>query len=145
MQTSAITSSSSSVYAAAASDFTPSAINGRPDFEFAAALQKVSPQAQVKAKATATDFEAMFLNSMFAQMTSGLKGEGPFGDTVGTGVWRSMLTEQYSKTFAKAGGVGIASEVYRTLILQQAKGQSNDPNNGPIQSASNGTNKATSQ
>ena len=39
----------------------------------------------------------MFLNSMFSQMTSGLKGEGPFGDTTGTGVWRSMLTEQYSK------------------------------------------------
>ena len=115
MQTSAITSS------AAAGNFTPPVVNGRPDFDFAAALQKVSPQAQAKAKATATDFEAMFLNSMFSQMTSGLKGEGPFGDTVGTGVWRSMLTEQYSKSFAKAGGVGIASEVYRTLILQQAK------------------------
>jgi hypothetical protein len=31
-----------------------------------------------------------------------------------------MLTDQYSKNFAKAGGVGISSEVYRTLILQQA-------------------------
>ena len=95
-------------------------INGRPDCQLADALTKVSPQAQAKAKATATDFEAMFLNSMFAQMTSGIKGEGPFGDTPGTGVWRSMLTEQYSKSFAKAGGVGISNEVYRTLILQQA-------------------------
>jgi flagellar protein FlgJ len=128
MQTSAITSSASSAYSAAASNFTPSVINGRPDFEFAAALQKVSPKAQAKAKTTATDFEAMFLNSMFAQMISGLKGDGPFGDTVGTGVWRSMLTEQYSKTFAQAGGVGIASDVYRTLILQQAKTTSNGTN-----------------
>jgi peptidoglycan hydrolase FlgJ len=32
-----------------------------------------------------------------------------------------MLTEQYSKQFAKAGGVGISNEVYRTLILTQAK------------------------
>jgi Rod binding domain-containing protein len=95
--------------------------NGHPDYDLADALSKVSPRAQAKAKATATDFEAMFLNSMFAQMTSGLKGEGPFGDTPGTGIWRSMLTEQYSKSFAKAGGVGISSEVYRTLILQQAK------------------------
>jgi peptidoglycan hydrolase FlgJ len=95
-------------------------INGRPDPQFADALARVSPQAQAKAKSTATDFEAMFLNSMFSQMTSGLKGEGPFGDTPGTGVWRSMLTEQYSKTFAKAGGVGIAKDVYRTLIMQQA-------------------------
>ncbi|WGD55500.1 flagellar assembly peptidoglycan hydrolase FlgJ [Bradyrhizobium sp. CB1650] len=95
--------------------------NGRPDFELAAALQKVSPQQQAKAQKTATDFEGMFLNAMFSQMTSGLKGEGPFGNTTGTGVWRSMLTEQYSKNFANAGGVGVASEVYRTLILQQAK------------------------
>jgi flagellar protein FlgJ len=58
---------------------------------------------------------------MFSNMTSGLKGEGPFGDTEGTGVWRSMLTQQYSKSFAKAGGVGISDDVYRTLILQQAK------------------------
>ena len=94
--------------------------HGRPDPQFAEALKKVSPQAQAKAKATATDFEAMFLNSMFSQMTSGLKGEGPFGDTPGTGVWRSMLTEQYSKSFAQAGGVGISNDVFRTLILQQA-------------------------
>ena len=95
-------------------------INGRPDYDFATALTKVSPQVQAKARAKAQDFEAMFLNSMFSQMTSGLKGEGPFGSTTGTGVWRSMLTEQYSKTFAKAGGVGIANEVYRTLIMQQS-------------------------
>jgi peptidoglycan hydrolase FlgJ len=95
-------------------------INGRPDTQLADALTRVSPQLQKKAKAQAQDFEAMFLSSMFSQMTSGLKGDGPFGDTVGTGVWRSMLTEQYSKSFAKAGGVGISNEVYRSLILQQA-------------------------
>lgn len=95
-------------------------LNGRPDYALLDALKKVSPQAQHKAKGAAQDFESVFLNSMFSQMTSGIKGEGPFGDTPGTGVWRSMLTDEYSKSFAKAGGVGIASEVYRTLILQQA-------------------------
>jgi len=106
---------------ATSSAFSVESRNGRPDFDLASALQKVSPKQQARAQKTATDFEAMFLNSMFSQMTSGLKGEGPFGDTPGTGVWRSMLTEQYSKNFAKAGGVGVASEVYRTLIMQQAK------------------------
>ena len=96
-------------------------IHGRPDYDFADALTKVAPKAQAKAKSTAQDFEGMFLNSMFSQMTSGLQGEGPFGSTTGTGVWRSMLTEQYSKSFAKAGGVGIAKDVYRELIMQQAK------------------------
>jgi Rod binding domain-containing protein len=110
--------------------FTMPVLNGRPDREFAAALQRVTPQQQAKAKTTATDFEAMFLNSMFAQMTAGLKGEGPFGDTPGTGVWRSMLTEQYSRQFARAGGVGIAKDVYRTLILTQAKSTNKTANQG---------------
>jgi Rod binding domain-containing protein len=57
---------------------------------------------------------------MFSQMMSGIKGDGPYGNTPGTGIWRSMMTEQYSKSFAQAGGVGISSDVYRTLILQQA-------------------------
>jgi peptidoglycan hydrolase FlgJ len=90
------------------------------DTAFAAALGKISPQAQQKAKKSAQDFEAVFLNSMFSQMTSGLQGDGPFGDTVGTGAWRSMLTDQYARSFAKAGGVGISNDVYRSLIMQQA-------------------------
>jgi peptidoglycan hydrolase FlgJ len=94
--------------------------NNRPDYKFAEALGKVSPEIQSKLKTSAQNFEAVFLNSMFSQMTTGLKGDGPFGDTVGTGVWRSMLTDQYSQSFAKSGGVGISNEVFRTLILQQA-------------------------
>jgi peptidoglycan hydrolase FlgJ len=116
-----------SIHSAASAKAAVPIYNGRRDFEMAAALAKVSPQAQAKAKKTSQDFEGMFLNQMFSQMTSGLTGEGPFGDTPGTGVWRSMLTEQYSKSFAKAGGVGISKDVYRTLILQQANqiGQTN--------------------
>lgn len=93
----------------------------RADPELAEALTKVPEATQNKIRGQARDFEAMFLNSMFSQMTSGIKGEGPFGDTPGTGVWRSMLTDEYAKSFAKAGGVGISNDVFRTLILQQAK------------------------
>lgn len=93
----------------------------RADPQLAEALAKVPEATQKKIRGQAQDFEAMFLNSMFSQMTSGIKGEGPFGNTPGTGVWRSMLTDEYSKSFAKAGGVGISNDVFRTLILQQAK------------------------
>lgn len=95
-------------------------VNGLPDPVFAKALEKVSPENQAKAKAKAEDFEAVFLNSMFSQMTSGVKGEGPFGDTQSTGVWRSMMVDQYARSFAKTGGIGIGNEVYRMLITQQA-------------------------
>jgi Rod binding domain-containing protein len=80
---------------------------------------KISPAGKAKAKETAQDFEAMFLNSMFQQMFTGVDGEGPFGGSGPTGVWRSFLTNEYSKTFAKAGGVGIADQVYRSLIHMQ--------------------------
>lgn len=105
---------------AASRSMSAASVNGRPDLAFADALTKVSPQAQAKSQAQAQDFEALFLNSMFSQMTSGVKGDGPFGDTPGTGVWRSMLTEEYARSFARAGGVGISNDVYRTLIMQQA-------------------------
>jgi Rod binding domain-containing protein len=95
-------------------------INGRIDHALLDALKKVSPQARDKAKTNAENFEATFLNSMFQQMLAGVKGEGPFGDTPGTGVWRSMMADEYAKSFAKSGGVGISSDVFRTLIMQQA-------------------------
>ena len=97
-----------------------SLINGRKDLQLAEALSKVSPEAQKKTRAKAVEFEAMFLNTMFSQMTTGVKGEGPFGDTTGTGAWRSMVTDEYSKSFARSGGIGICNDVFRALILQQA-------------------------
>jgi peptidoglycan hydrolase FlgJ len=112
---------SSGITSSSSAPNTLSTYVARPDLTLNAALQKVSPQAQAKAKSTATDFEAMFINQMFSQMTNGLQGDGPFGNTPGTGVWRSMMTEQYSKSFAKAGGIGISKDIYRELILQQAK------------------------
>ena len=95
-------------------------INGRPDVALIEALKKVSPEKQQETKAASQDFEAVFLNSMFQQMFSGVKGEGPFGETPGTGPWRSMLTEQYAKGISKSGGIGIADDVFRSLIMQQA-------------------------
>jgi len=95
-------------------------INGRPDIALQQALTKVSPEQITKTKKQSEDFEAAFINSMFQQMMSGLQGEGPFGNTTGTGAWRSMLTDEYAKSFSKAGGVGVSSDVFRTLILQQA-------------------------
>ena len=77
-----------------------------------------SRAAKAKAKATGQDFEAMFLNSMFQQMFSGV-GQGPFSGGHGANIWRSFLTDEYSKSFVKAGGIGIAAQVTRELLAQQ--------------------------
>jgi Rod binding domain-containing protein len=91
----------------------------------AGGVKKPSLNAQnlAKAKGAAQDFESVFLNSMFQQMNTSTGGEGPFGGNGATGVWRSFLTNEYSNTFAKAGGIGIADQVYSTLIAHQS-GQS---------------------
>lgn len=74
---------------------------------------------KAKARADAVDFESMFLSQMFNHMFTGIDGEGPFGGAGGSGVWRSFLSDEYAKSFAKAGGIGLADHVYQTLITQQ--------------------------
>ena len=81
--------------------------------------RKGAPTSHAKARATAQDFEAVFLNAMFSQMFTAIGKEGPLGDGPGVGVWRSFLTDEYAKTFARAGGIGLADDVYRSLIAQQ--------------------------
>jgi peptidoglycan hydrolase FlgJ len=84
-----------------------------------------SPDTKAKARANAVDFEAMFLSSMFNNMFTSIDGEGPFGGGGAGGVWRSFLSDEYAKSFAKAGGIGLADSVYRSLIAQQeARGAS---------------------
>jgi flagellar protein FlgJ len=84
-------------------------------------MAKVQAEMKIKskAKAAARNFEAMFLNTMFQQMFTGIDGDGPFGGSGSLKVWRSFLTDQYAKTFAKAGGIGIAADVYQELLRQQ--------------------------
>ena len=83
------------------------------------------PDPKAKARAGAGDFEASFLNSMFNQMFTAMDGDGPFGGSKGVGVWRSFLSEQYAKSFAQSGGIGIANQVYRSLLAQQEASQMN--------------------
>lgn len=81
--------------------------------------QKPATGSNAKMRATAEDFETVYLNSMFQQMFAGVDGEGPFGGTTGTGPWRSMLTDEFAKSFVKKGGIGIADHVYASLLAKQ--------------------------
>ncbi len=74
---------------------------------------------KARAHAAAQNFESVFLNTMFEQMYTGIDGEGPFGGSGATGVWRSLLTDTYAKSFAKAGGIGLANHVYQQLLAMQ--------------------------
>ena len=71
-----------------------------------------------KAQKGAQDFEAVFLNSMFQQMFTGV-GKGPYSGGNGASAWRSFLTDEYAKSFAKKGGIGIADQVRKELLARQ--------------------------
>jgi len=82
--------------------------------------------ASEKARAAAQEFEAVFLNAMFQQMFTGV-GEGPFSGGPAAQIWRSFLTDEYAKSFAKVGGIGLADHLYRTLLDQQEAHASPSP------------------
>jgi Rod binding domain-containing protein len=85
------------------------------------ALAHQTPAAPGKNKAhgVAQDFESVFLTNMFENMFEGLDDDGPFGSGANNGAWRSMLTEQYGKSVAASGGIGIASQIERQLVALQ--------------------------
>src|ERR1700747_2844600 len=87
----------------------------------AAARAKTSPQARMRAQAEG--FEAQFLNSMFQEMYQNVGGDGPFGNSSGVGPWRSFLTDEYSKTIVKSGGIGIADAVYKQMLARLPSAQ----------------------
>lgn len=77
----------------------------------------------VKARAAAEKFEAFFLGQFLESMFAGVRTDGMFGGGNAENVYRSMLTQEYGKTIAAAGGVGIADSVYRSIIQIQEKEQ----------------------
>jgi len=84
---------------------------------------KTSKKAK-NAWAAAQNFEQIFVKNLYGQAFQGLNGEGPLG-TVGTGTetWRDLLVGEYANATTKAGGIGIAKNVYRELLhLQEGRG-----------------------
>ena len=75
--------------------------------------------AKATARKNAEDFEATFLNSMFQHMFTNTDGDGPMGGSTGIGVWRSFVTDEFAKSFAKKGGIGLADPVYKSLLAHQ--------------------------
>lgn len=77
----------------------------------------------VKARAAAEEFEAVFLSQMLSNMFAGIKTDKVFGGGHGEDAYRSMMIQEYGKSMASNGGVGIADAVMREIIQLQ-EGQS---------------------
>ena len=72
-----------------------------------------------KLRDTAQDFEAVFLSQMLKPMFEGIETDGMFGGGQGEEMWRSLMVDEYGKSIAKQGGIGIADAVMRTMLEMQ--------------------------
>ena len=70
-------------------------------------------------KATAQEFEAVFLSQMFSHMFTGLGSTGMFGGGSSEETYRTMMYQELGTTLSKAGGIGIAESVMRHMLKQQ--------------------------
>jgi Rod binding domain-containing protein len=76
----------------------------------------------VKAREAAEDFEAVFLSQMLSNIFAGIKTDKVFGGGHGEDAYRAMMIQEYGKSMAASGGVGIADAVMREIIqLQEAR------------------------
>jgi flagellar protein FlgJ len=71
----------------------------------------------------AKDFEAVFISQMLRHMFGDVGKEGLMHGGNAEEMWRDMLTEEYGKVVAGAGGIGIAPHVKAELTkLQEVSG-----------------------
>ncbi|WP_417783149.1 rod-binding protein [Terasakiella pusilla] len=72
-----------------------------------------------KIRETAIEFEAQFLSQMLQPMFEGIQAEEPFSGGHSEKLWQSMLVNEYGKSIAKSGGIGLADEVQKQLLRAQ--------------------------
>lgn len=69
----------------------------------------------------AEELEGVFLNTLVAEMFKGIETDGMFGGGHAEETWRGMLSEQYASEMAKAGGIGVASQIVASITQHQAQ------------------------
>ena len=64
-------------------------------------------------------FEAFYLTQVTANMFAGIETDPLFGGGPGEDVFQSLLTQEYGKIVARAGGIGIADSLAREILKLQ--------------------------
>ena len=73
------------------------------------------------ARKVGQEFEAVFLSQMIAHMFEGVGDDKLFGGGETGKLFRSMMQDEYGKTIARSGGIGIADSVTREVLKLQEK------------------------
>lgn len=67
----------------------------------------------------AEEFEAVFIAQMMAPMFEGLESDELFGGGAGEDIYQSVLVEEYGKSIARAGGIGLSDAIQREILRLQ--------------------------
>ena len=87
-----------------------------PKLDTEALARQQDPEAVRQA---AEDFEAVFVSQMLAPIFATIKTDTVFGGGPAEDIYRSLLVEEYGKSIARAGGIGIADQVQREILAIQ--------------------------
>lgn len=90
-----------------------------PSPELRAATTRPPRDPVAEARDTGRAFEALFLSQVLQRMFAGIPTNGLFGGGPGEEAFRSLLLDEYGKTIARNGGVGIADAVQREILRLQ--------------------------
>lgn len=88
-----------------------------------ATLNHYSRKSSSSLHETAQQFEAAFLRNMLEPMFTAMGDGGTWGSGTGSDTWRGMLIDEYAKSIADSGGIGIADAVERELLAIQENAQ----------------------
>ncbi len=101
---------------------------GNMDF-LAALAPRAAINGSANIAAAAEDFEAMFATQLLKPMFDTVPVNGLFGGGNGEEIMRSFLLQEYGKTIAKTGCLGIAPQVKNEMLRAQenAKGRKSPP------------------
>lgn len=83
------------------------------------ALRGVDRGDKTAVREAAVEFEAVFLNTMLQNMFTGLDQGGTWGAGPGADAWQSLLIDEYARSIAETGGIGLADSVERELLALQ--------------------------
>lgn len=83
------------------------------------ARSSVSPRDAAQIRTVAEDFEAFFAGLVFDEMTAEMEPDPLTGGGEAEGMFRSLLNQEFGKSVARSGSLGIADIVQRQLLQLQ--------------------------
>ncbi len=81
------------------------------------AVHKTMTSGQIRK--AAEDFESFFISQFVEDMFRGISTDGAFGGGNAEGIYRSLMSQEYGKSIAANGGLGIADSVQKSMIEMQ--------------------------